>query len=76
VGLMIDLEVDVGQVWLYRGTDPYLVASVNDSRESLGSWVMTSIPDGRTIYMHKQARLRGKWVKAPVSRFKREPLSL
>lgn len=55
-------EVAVGQVWRYDGT-PYIVVSANDSRESLGSWVMSSLTGGQTAYMHRPTRLSGKWVK-------------
>jgi hypothetical protein len=30
--------------------------------ESLGSWVMRRLSDGRTFYMHPSARRRGEWV--------------
>ena len=66
-------EVEVGQIWesvdgpartRHDGKPAGLcrVVAKNDSRESPNSWVMLSLGDSRTLYMHERSRNSGLWV--------------
>lgn len=62
------IGVRVGQLWMSLGNNERtsglcVVARENDSRESPGSWVMRRLSDGKTLYMHRPARLQGKWLR-------------
>jgi hypothetical protein len=53
----------IGTFWMSLGEFPGLcvVVADNHNRESPNSWVMHRVHDGKQLYMHEKARLKGEW---------------